>query len=163
MSTPAADAAHASPLRNGAFLALLLYRACSGLSYQVVAVTVGWHIYTITRDPFALGLVGLAEVLPYFCVAPFAGYLVDHSRRRTLGAVACLGLLATALALAGIAHTEFGTHATWPIRDSSRTHGASTLLATAASFGRCVSSPGSGRPRRPTSGTGGCSTPAAPG
>ncbi len=115
MSTPAADAAHASPLRNGAFLALLLYRACAGLSYQVVAVTVGWHIYTITRDPFALGLVGLAEVLPYFCVAPFAGYLVDHSRRRTLGAVACLGLLATALALAGIAHTEFGTHATWPI------------------------------------------------
>ena len=62
-----------SPLRNGAFLRLLLYRAFAGLSYQVVAVTVGWHIYEITRSPFALGLIGLAEVLPYFCVAPFAG------------------------------------------------------------------------------------------
>ena len=121
MSTPASAAApgpppgDASPLRNGAFLSLLLYRAFAGLSYQVVAVTVGWHIYEITREPFALGLVGLAEVLPYFCVAPFAGYLVDHSRRRTLGAVACLGLLATAVALALVAHTELGRHSTWPI------------------------------------------------
>ena len=48
------------------------------LSYQVVAVTVGWHIYEVTRNPFSLGLIGLAEVLPFFCVAPFAGYLVDH-------------------------------------------------------------------------------------
>jgi hypothetical protein len=54
-------AAHAdSPLRNRAFLALLLYRICAGLSYQVVAVTVGWHIYTLTRDPFARGLGGRA-------------------------------------------------------------------------------------------------------
>ena len=121
MSAPAAADAHgptpprASPLRNGAFLSLLLYRACAGLSYQIVAVTVGWHIYTITRDPFALGLVGLAEVLPYFCIAPFAGYLVDHSRRRTLGAIACLGLLTTAALLAAIAHTDTGQHSTWPI------------------------------------------------
>jgi MFS family permease len=110
-----AGAPAVSPLRNRAFLALLLYRICAGLSYQVVAVTVGWHIYTLTRDPFALGLVGLAEIVPYFCVAPFAGYLVDHLRRRTLGAVACLGLMATGLALALIAHTELGAHATWPI------------------------------------------------
>src|SRR5690606_23397435 len=121
VSAPASAAAHGptppqdSPLRNGAFLSLLLYRACAGLSYQIVAVTVGWHIYTITRDPFALGLVGLAEVLPYFCIAPFAGYLVDHSRRRTLGAIACLGLLTTAALLAAIAHTDTGQHSTWPI------------------------------------------------
>ena len=126
--TPADLAPAASPLRNGAFLALLLYRAFAGLSYQVVAVTVGWHIYELTRDPFALGLVGLAEVIPYFCVAPFAGYLVDHSRRRTLGALACLGLLATAVALAGIAHTAFGLHATWPI------YAAIALTGTVRSF-----------------------------
>jgi MFS family permease len=114
MSNPGTAPAD-SPLRNSAFRALMLYRACAGLSYQVVAVTVGWHIYTITRDPFALGLVGLAEVVPYFCVAPFAGYLVDHLRRRTLGAMACLGLVATGLILAFIAHGERGQLATWPI------------------------------------------------
>lgn len=114
MSADAAASA-VSPLHNGAFRALMLYRLCAGLSYQIVAVTVGWHIYTITRDPFALGLVGLAEVLPYFCIAPFAGYLVDHMRRRTLGAMACCGLVLTALALACIAHGEHGERATWPI------------------------------------------------
>ncbi len=90
-------------LRNAAFRGLMLYRICSILSYQVVAVTVGWHVYALTRDPWMLGLIGLAEVLPYFCVAPFAGYLVDHLPRRRLGMVACLGLATTPLALAAIA------------------------------------------------------------
>src|SRR3546814_5984727 len=49
-----------------------------------------------------LGLIGLAEVLPYFCVAPFAGYLVDQLPRRKLGMVACLGLVTTPLLLAAI-------------------------------------------------------------
>ena len=109
------EAVASEPLRNSAFRALLLYRACAALSYQIVAVTVGWHIYTLTRDPFALGLVGLAEVLPYFCTAPFAGYLVDQLRRRTLGAVACLGLALTGLILAFIAYGDHGEHRTWPI------------------------------------------------
>jgi MFS family permease len=90
-------------LRNPGFRRLMLYRISSILSYQVVAVTVGWHVYDLTRDPWMLGLIGLAEVLPYFCVAPFAGYLVDHLPRRRLGMVACLGLAATPLALAAIA------------------------------------------------------------
>src|SRR6478752_10258410 len=86
-------------LRNRGFTGLLTYRLLAMLSYQIVAVTVGWHVYELTRDPLALGLVGLAEVIPYFCVAPFAGYLVDHLRRRRLGAVACVGLAVTALLL----------------------------------------------------------------
>lgn len=52
---------------------LLAYRIGAMLSYQIVAVAVGWQLYQRTGDPLALGLAGLAEVLPYFCVAPFAG------------------------------------------------------------------------------------------
>ncbi|MFC3715895.1 MFS transporter [Luteimonas soli] len=89
-------------MRNGGFRALMAYRLCSILSYQMVAVTVGWHVYELTRNPWMLGLIGLAEVLPYFCVAPFAGYLVDHLPRRKLGMVACLGLATTPLLLAAI-------------------------------------------------------------
>ena len=89
-----------APLRNRNFRALLGYRICTILSYQIVAVTVGWHIYAVTGDPWMLGLVGLAEVLPYFCVAPFAGYLVDHLPRRKLGMVAATGLALTPLLLA---------------------------------------------------------------
>jgi MFS family permease len=94
----------ASPLRSGGFLVLLAYRILAILSYQIVAVTVGWHIYQLTHDPLALGLVGLAEVVPYFCTAPFAGYLVNHLPRRKLGMVSCAGLAVTASILMALAN-----------------------------------------------------------
>lgn len=96
----------AAPLRNAAFRSLMAYRILTILSYQVVAVAVGWQVYRITRDPLMLGLIGLAEVLPYFCVAPFAGYLVDHLPRRKLGMAACIGLAITAAILAAISATS---------------------------------------------------------
>ena len=80
-----------SPLREPGYRVLLGYRLCAILSYQIVAVTVGWHVYELTRNPFALGLVGLAEVVPYIGMALFAGYLVDHLPKRRLGALACAG------------------------------------------------------------------------
>ncbi len=93
----------APPLRNRAFLGLMGYRLFTILSYQVVAVAVGWHVYELTNDPWKLGLIGLAEVLPFFCVAPFAGYLVDHLPKRRLGIIACIGLTMTPILLALIA------------------------------------------------------------
>lgn len=102
-------------LRQPGFIQLLLYRIAGMLSYQIVAVTVGWHIYEVTRNPFSLGLIGLAEVLPYFCVAPFAGYLVDHLPRRKLGITACLGLIATAIMLVAVATGWLPVKGVWPI------------------------------------------------
>ena len=96
----------AAPLRNAAFRSLMAYRILTILSYQVVAIAVGWQVYDITRDPLMLGLIGLAEVLPYFCIAPFAGYLVDHLPRRRLGMVACIGLALTAIILAAISASD---------------------------------------------------------
>jgi MFS family permease len=99
-------------LRNRGFTGLLFYRLLAMLSYQIVAVTVGWQIYQITHDALALGLIGLTEVVPYFCFALFAGYAVDHLPRRKLGMFACLGLLLTTLMLAAVASgvlPAFGT------------------------------------------------------
>lgn len=102
-------------LARPGFSLLLAYRILAMLSYQIVAVTVGWHIYEVTRNPFSLGLVGLAEVLPFFCVAPFAGYLVDHLPRRRLGMVACSGLVLTAVVLTAVAEGWLPFHGVWPI------------------------------------------------
>lgn len=105
-----------SPMTSVGFRWLMLFRIFTLLSYQVVSVTVGWHIYEVTHDTLALGLVGLAEVIPYFCVAPFSGHLVDHLPRRKLGAAACLLLALNAAALALVAgNILLHTHGTWPI------------------------------------------------
>jgi len=115
-------------LTNPGYRLVLIYRLCALLSYQIVAVTVGWHIYEITRDPFSLGLVGLAEVLPYFCVAPFAGYLVDVLPRRRLGMAACTALVVTALSLLAVAQHWLPFDGLWPI------YAAIALTGMARSF-----------------------------
>jgi MFS family permease len=87
-----------------AFSKLLAFRIQMVLAYQIMAVTVGWHIYEITHDPLALGLVGLAEVIPYFSSALFAGHAVDHYfSRRGFGCLSGLLLGGNALLLSAIA------------------------------------------------------------
>ncbi|MEZ0315642.1 MAG: MFS transporter [Methylophilaceae bacterium] len=101
----------ANPLTNTSFFKLLTFRVAIVLSYQIMAVVVGWHIYTITRDPLALGLIGLAELIPYFSCALFAGYAVDHYSRRMFGVSAAIVLALNALLLAVLSSGMFGIHA----------------------------------------------------
>ncbi len=91
-----------SPLRNRSFRKLLAYRLQIVLAYQIMAVVVGWHMYELTRDPLALGLIGLAEVIPYFSCALFAGYAVDHYSRRRFGVLASVGVGVNAGVLAAV-------------------------------------------------------------
>ncbi|MGL4766783.1 MAG: MFS transporter [Formosimonas sp.] len=88
-----------STLFSRSFIALLVYRLSVIMCYQITAVVVGWQIYELTRDKLALGLIGLAEVVPYFACALFAGYAVDHFNRRRLGLLATVLLLIMTLVL----------------------------------------------------------------
>jgi MFS family permease len=54
------------------------------ISSQIQAVVVAWQIYDITHDPLSLGLIGLAEVLPFIGFALYAGHVADRSNRRAI-------------------------------------------------------------------------------
>lgn len=101
-----------------AFPKLLTYRILMVLSYQMMMVAIGWHIYELTHDPWSLGLVGLAEVIPYMGSALFAGHAVDHYfSRRGFAAVSAFFLAVNAGLLVGItqsqpAHTAWWIYAT---------------------------------------------------
>ncbi len=84
------------------FMRLLTFRVMMVLAYQMTAVVVGWHIYELTRDPLALGLVGLAEALPYFATALFAGHAVDHYSRRMFGVLSAVMQFVNALTLMAV-------------------------------------------------------------
>jgi MFS family permease len=91
------------PLHNPVFRRLLTYRVLIVLSYQIIGVVVGWHVYELTHDKLALGLIGLAEVIPYISCALFAGYAIDHHSRRLFGVMACVMLCFNALTLLAVA------------------------------------------------------------
>jgi len=48
------------------------------------AVAIGWQVYALTRDPLALGLVGLCEFAPFVCLVLVGGYVADHVDRRKI-------------------------------------------------------------------------------
>jgi MFS family permease len=53
-------------------------------AYQMQAVIIGFHIYHLTKDPLALGLIGLCEAIPAIGVALYGGYIADKSEKRGL-------------------------------------------------------------------------------
>jgi len=86
-----------------AFRTLLLYRVGATLSYQIMMVAVGWHLYEITHSVVSLGLIGLAELVPYFALALYSGHAVDHYSRKKISAIAALIHILVALFLTAIA------------------------------------------------------------
>lgn len=48
------------------------------------AVIVGWQVYQLTKDPFSLGLIGLAEAVPSILTALISGHIVDISDRKKI-------------------------------------------------------------------------------
>jgi MFS family permease len=66
---------------------------------QVQAVVVGWQIYDATHDPLSLGLIGLAEALPFVSIALFAGHVADRANRRRVALASLAVLVACSAAL----------------------------------------------------------------
>jgi len=89
------------------------------LAAQIQGVVVAWQIYDVTHDPLSLGLIGLAEALPYVGVALFAGHVADRQNRRRVSLVS-LALLVfcsaslLALSLAGAGQGRTGFHGVLP-------------------------------------------------
>src|SRR3954468_17112604 len=66
---------------------------------QIQAGVVSWQIYELTHDPLSLGLIGLAEAVPFIGIALFAGHVADRRNRLRISLVSLLALLLCSLAL----------------------------------------------------------------
>jgi len=123
--TAAEPPAPRAPARHDAYVALrhrdfrwyIFSTFTMTLGSQLQAVVVGWQVYTITHDPLSLGLIGLAEALPFIAVALPAGYVADRWNRRDVSVFALF-----VLALCSVALLVFSTGAglltrvgVWPI------------------------------------------------
>lgn len=67
-------------LKSRDFRFLMFSRMCISMALQAQAIIVGWQVYSITKDPFMLGLTGLTEAVPAIICALFSGHIVDSNR-----------------------------------------------------------------------------------
>src|SRR5256885_8262365 len=70
-------------LRNSNFRWFVASLVMLTLGTQIQATVVAWQVYALTKDPLSLGLVGLAEAVPFIGAALYAGHIADrHNRKR---------------------------------------------------------------------------------
>ena len=69
------------------------------LATMIQGTIVGWQVYELTHDTLALGLIGLAEALPYIAASLFAGHVADRYDRRYVALAALTVVLLSAVAL----------------------------------------------------------------
>ena len=83
-------------LRDANFRRLVLAGMVATVGNQMQGVAIGWELYERTSSPLALGMVGLAQVLPVILLAIPAGHAADrHSRKLLIIVAHGLLLLAT--------------------------------------------------------------------
>jgi len=58
---------------------LLMGRFVFIMGLRMMGTLIGWWIYNLTNDPFAIGLIGLSEVIPAVSFALYAGHVIDLS------------------------------------------------------------------------------------
>jgi MFS family permease len=117
-------------LRDRNFALYWVMNVTRVLPAQMVAVAVGWQVYAIHHNPFDIGLVGLAEFIPFPLLALPAGQLADRVSRRFVVSLAMAVGLVDAVCL--LALTEIGPHSVWPFVALGTLSGASLALGTPA-------------------------------
>lgn len=66
------------------FRQFLLARFFLIFSVQMQNLILSWMVYDITKDPLSLGLIGIAEIIPFLSVVLFAGNMADKFSRKKM-------------------------------------------------------------------------------
>ncbi|MDP5228796.1 MAG: MFS transporter, partial [Cellulophaga sp.] len=62
-------------------------------------IVIEWQVYSLTKDPLSLGIIGLMEVIPAVGMALFAGHIVDQKEKRSLLIKCILGFSVISIGL----------------------------------------------------------------
>jgi MFS family permease len=117
-------------LRERDYARLLGSSLTYGFGREMVFVAVGWQVYDIDRNPFHLGLIGLAEFLPLLLFALPAGAISDRFSRKH---VYVASLLVDAAITGGLLVVSLSASAElWPFLALSFASGCSAAVGNPA-------------------------------
>ena len=77
-------------LRIKEFNIFLVLRLFLVFGWSMQFIVIEWQVYSLTKDPWSLALIGACEFVPAFFMAPFSGHIVDQKEKRNLFAL-CIG------------------------------------------------------------------------
>ncbi|OBX26694.1 putative MFS family arabinose efflux permease [Gelidibacter algens] len=86
-------------LRIKEFNIFLLVRFALVFAWSMQFIIIEWEVYSITKDPLSLGLIGLMEIIPALSMALFAGHIVDQTEKRGLLIKCIIGFSVISLGL----------------------------------------------------------------
>jgi MFS family permease len=86
-------------LRFWEFNIFLLVRFAMVFAWTMQFVVIEWEVYSLTKNPLSLGIIGLMEVIPAVSMALFAGHIVDQKEKRGLLIKCILGFSVVSLGL----------------------------------------------------------------
>ena len=78
-------------LRYREFNVFLLLRFAMVFAWSMQFIVIEWEVYSLTKNPLSLGLIGLMEVIPAVSMALFAGHMVDQREKKGLLVKCILG------------------------------------------------------------------------
>jgi MFS family permease len=104
-------------LRFANFRRLIVGYGMTTVAREAQIVVVGWQVFAVTNDPLSLGLIGLAEALPFIAVALYAGHLADRANRRAIAIAGTIGIALSVVALLAFTLMPgvFAARHIWPI------------------------------------------------
>ena len=86
-------------LRFKEFNIFLAARFAMVFAWSMQFIVIEWQVYSMTKDPWSLGIIGIMEFLPAVLMALFAGHIVDQKEKRNLLIKCILGFSVISLGL----------------------------------------------------------------
>ncbi len=91
-------------LRYRDFSIVTLNQFCLTLAILIQEIIVAYSLYKITKDPLTLGLIGLAEAIPYIALSLWGGYFADRFNKQTIMKICLFFAIPLPLVLWGLFH-----------------------------------------------------------
>ena len=91
-------------LRYRDFSLVTLNQFCLTLAILIQEIIVAYSLYKITKDPLTLGLIGLAEAIPYIALSLWGGYFADRFNKQTIMKICLFFAIPLPLVLWGLFH-----------------------------------------------------------
>jgi len=88
-----------SALRFKEFNIFLLLRFAMVFGWSMQFIVIEWEVYSLTKNPLSLGIIGLMEIIPAVSMALFAGHIVDQKEKKGLLFKCILGFSVISLGL----------------------------------------------------------------